>query len=368
MAKDIHKSAFEESTLVKLAIFRDYLKEWLPVFLAARTVYWKKVNVFDFFAGPGKDSTGNNGSPLIIVEELLPHLDLAVSKNLVVSLHFNENDKQKYDELSARILSPEFAPGQYNKIVENLDFKVAFDNWYSKMNDRDTANLLFLDQYGVKHITEDVFKQIIGLKRTDFLFFISSSTIKRFADHPSIQAYFKLDKSEIENIPYHQIHRYMLNYYKSLIPADKQYYLSSFSLRKGSNIYGLIFGSGHPLGMEKFLGTCWNIDPERGEANFDIDNEKINHQQYDLFADGDGIRKPNKVEVFEQDLETHFRNKDFKTTKDIYLYVLSNGFLPRHAKSVIKKMIDNNVIARETYSLSNKLCKPNVLIPTIQYC
>ena len=34
----------------------------------------------------------------------------------------------------------------------------------------------FLDQYGIKHITEDVFNKIINLKQTDFLFFISSVT------------------------------------------------------------------------------------------------------------------------------------------------------------------------------------------------
>ncbi len=368
MAKDLHKAAFEESTLVKLAIFRDYLKEWLPVFLAARNVYWKKVNVFDFFAGPGKDSIGNNGSPLIIVEELLPHLKNASQRNISVSLHFNENDKAKYDELNNRLVSSDFAEGQYNKLVENLDFKLAFDKWFPKMNDSDSANLLFLDQYGVKHITEEVFRQITALKHTDFLFFISSSTIKRFADHPSIQTYFNVDKAEIDDIPYHQIHRYVLSYYKSLIPSDKPYYLSSFSLRKGSNIYGLIFGSGHPLGMEKFLSTCWAIDPERGEANFDIDNENISQHQYDLFAEGDGIRKPNKVEVFEQELEELLRNKYFKTTKEIYLHVLSNGFLPRHAKPVIKKLIESNVLQRAAYTLSSNLCKPNVLIPSINYC
>ncbi len=368
MAKNIHSQPFEESTLAKLAIFRDYLKEWLPVFLAARTVYWQKVNVFDFFAGPGKDSAGRNGSPLIIVEELLPHLESAKQKSITVSLHFNENDKAKYEELTARIFNNEFADGNYNKLIENLDFKVAFDKWYTKMNDGNSANLLFLDQYGVKHITEEVFKKIIDLKHTDFLFFISSSTIKRFADHPSIQNYFNVDKAEIDNIPYDQIHRYVLNYYKSLIPANKKYYLSSFSLRKGSNIYGLIFGSGHPLGMEKFLTTSWNIDPERGEANFDIDNEQINHHQYDLFAAGDGIRKPNKVEVFEQELEDLIRKKNFRTTKDLYLHVLSCGFLPRHAKPVIKKMIDNNVLIKGSYTLSSNLCKPNVFAPNLSYC
>lgn len=50
--------------------------------------------------------------------------------------------------------------------------------------------------------------------------------------------------------------------------------MQHFSIRKENkgNYYGLIFGTGHTLGMEKFLKVCWNHDTFSGEANYNIDN------------------------------------------------------------------------------------------------
>ena len=70
MSRDIHKEAFDEGTQAKLAIFEDYLKEWLPVFLSKRDIFWNTINIFDFFAGPGSDPNGIKGTPLIITSEL----------------------------------------------------------------------------------------------------------------------------------------------------------------------------------------------------------------------------------------------------------------------------------------------------------
>ena len=153
------------------------------------------------------------------------------------------------------------------------DFQTAFDEVYPVMSAADTANLLFMDQYGVCQITEDVFARITKISPTDFLFFVSSSTIRRFADHPAIQKYLGVDEYQMRSADYYDIHRALVGYYRSLLPPNKLYYLAPFSIKEGANIYGLIFGSGHVLGMEKFLYACWNEDPERGEANYDIDHE-----------------------------------------------------------------------------------------------
>lgn len=57
MAKHFHESEFDDGTQVKLAIFRGYIRKWLPVFLTARKSgrNQEQVNLFDFFAGPGTD-------------------------------------------------------------------------------------------------------------------------------------------------------------------------------------------------------------------------------------------------------------------------------------------------------------------------
>src|SRR4051812_14809313 len=69
----------------------------------------------------------------------------------------------------------------------NDDFISIFNQYFDSMNK--TANFLFLDQNGIKQITEDVFSRLISLKQTDFLFFISSSYIKRFSEVDEFRKY-----------------------------------------------------------------------------------------------------------------------------------------------------------------------------------
>lgn len=67
MAKDINKDTFDESTKLKLEIFRECFKEWFPVFLHNKFI--DSVCIFDFFAGSGTDTNGSPGSPLVLLQE-----------------------------------------------------------------------------------------------------------------------------------------------------------------------------------------------------------------------------------------------------------------------------------------------------------
>lgn len=364
MAKDIHTKPFDEGTKAKLSIFKDYLKEWLPVFIAKKEIYWNNINIYDFFAGPGSDLTGIKGTPLIILDELETYLETIYEKKLNVNLYFNEYDSSKYFELIESVNNYNIKDKPYTIEFDNLDFKDAYQKKALSMAKSNVTNLVFLDQNGIKHITEDVFKFLINTKRTDFLFFISSSTVKRFCEHPNIMRHINLSIEEVEKKPYYQIHRLILEYYKSLVPSNKELYLAPFSLMKKPNIYGLIFGSSHVLGIEKFLTTCWKIDKDRGEANFDIDNDKIQEGQFDIFS-GE-LEKPKKVEVFEKELADNIVTGLLKTDKEIYLYTITNGFLPSHAKGVINSLIFSNKIEKTNLNLTSKICKREAKLTSIK--
>ena len=66
------------------------------------------------------------------------------------------------------------------------------------------------------------------------------------------------------------MHTLIKEYYQFLLPKDKDYFLHAFTMKKGSNYYGLIFCSGHSFGMEKFMRVCWKVDPEAGESNCEV--------------------------------------------------------------------------------------------------
>lgn len=354
MKPNLHSKPFDETTKAKLAIFKDYLIEWLPVFTKARTIYWPNINIYDFFAGPGYDSMGTKGTPLIILDELKNHYEAIEKNKLNVNLYFNEFDDEKKAKLVQNALSDEnYLP--FSIRIDGLEFRDSFEKEFLKMGLKGNANLIFLDQYGIKHITDDVFKRIIKLKQTDFLFFISSSTVYRFAQHPSVLQYINIPLNEVMNTPYHKIHNLVLEYFKSLVPEQMQYYLSSFSLKKGSNIYGLIFGSGNVLGIEKFINTCWKLDPERGQANYDIDSEDINANQLDIFTNN--LRKPKRLELFENEIEHKILTKELNSEKDVYMFMILNGFKATHVKPVIKKLIESQRIEKCSLTLTNHVTR-----------
>lgn len=328
--KDLHKEPFDDGTLLKLEIFHKYLKEWLPVFLN-----WRygpiQVNIADFFAGQGKDVNGILGSPLLIIQTLLSHTPEILSKKLKVRVILNELDKEKFRLLHAETKS--FLNKPFELIVENKPFADCFNDHYDKF--LNAANFIFLDQNGIKEITEGIFQRLIKLERTDILFFISSSYIYRFKALKEFRKYLDTNKIAFDESNYHSCHRAVLNFYKQLVGRDREYYLGPFSLKKGSNIYGLIFGSNHTYGIEKFLKICWSLDPQRGEANYDIDSDNINPVTPSLFHQ---YNTPKKVQVFEREMTQYLSLKDSVLLSDVYRTALDKGFQPKHVNKVLKKL------------------------------
>lgn len=349
--KDIFNEPFDEGTLTKLSIYESYLKDWLPVFLAKNEIIWKNIQVFDFCAGQGKDINGVHGSPLITINAINKWSENINHKNLNVRLILNEPNKKYYSHL-LEVIKSEIKP----KVYQTEHFQKTFDELFEKEYDsmKKSANLLFIDQNGIKIITKEVFKKIIDLQSTDFLFFISSSFLKRFGGSKEFQNYLEIDKNDIDKNKYYHIHKTIYNFYKNLIPKGKEYFLAPFSIKKGSNIYGLIYGTNHTLGIEKFLSICWKKDEQRGEANFDIDEENINPNMPRLFAE---YNIPTKIQVFENDLENKILKKEITTNKSMYLYSLSNGFLPKHANKKINEMKSEKKIGFEFITISNNIHK-----------
>ena len=342
MARNFHQNPFDEGTRVKLGLFRDYTREWLPVWLSQASPN-EPITVADFFAGPGKDSEGVAGSPLIVLRELRQSSDLIEEKRAKVRLLLNEASGAKADDLRTTMDSQSIPSSLCSWAVQNLEFEDAFAEVYPKLSDG--PSLLILDQQGMKEVSDEVFKRILSLPRTDFLFFIASSSIRRFESHPYFQKHLKIPKGAITSATFNDTHRAVKQYYRDVATADgDQYFLGSFSIKKGSNIYGLIFGSSHPLGLEKFLRICWKADPERGEANFDIDEDQLDSSAPHLFSEMD---QPRKLTMFQRDVRARILAGKLTTDRDVYLDALQEGFLPAKGKAVLRELLKSGQIRVE---------------------
>lgn len=335
MQRDLHKSGFDQGTLVKLRLYQMYLVEWLPVFLRGRSPV-NTVNIFDFFSGPGKSTTGQKGSPLITLEEVKKYYNDLKNGSVSLTLYFNEYKKDKFKELSKNL--PDDTKLPFSIVKENLDFSEAFNLWLPKM--KNAANLVFLDQNGMKQITKSVFNDLVNTKGVDFLFFISSSFIRRFGDTQEFQRYLGVSKDDVVKGGYGNVHRNITDAYRAFIPSGKEYYLAPFSIKKDANIYGLVFGTGAPLGILKFLTCSWKVDEDTGESNYDIDNDNLdpyrtgNQETLSFMKD----LKATKVTVFEQELKQKILSGAFETDRAILLYALDRGFIGKHISVVIRQL------------------------------
>ncbi len=344
---DLHKKQFDEATQTKLALYGDYVSSWLPVFLNTQMPV-STINIFDFFAGPGRDPNGNPGSPVIALERISGAL-AGKHPNTIppIHLYLNEYDSDKFTKLS-RLSLPSELTERVILHFSNRDFADLFGEWASIMEKPGAANLVFVDQNGVKQMSREVFSRLCLLPKTDFLFFLSSSFISRFREDPNFNKYLPLDQIDKAELTNANAHRMIAEGYRKWIPAERRrkYFLSHFSLKKehSGNIHGLIFGSGSIIGIHKFLELCWEQDKVRGEANFDIDAEGIDASAPHLFPELD---KPNKLQRFETGLNQAILQGVLKTNLDLVYCALLNGFLPRHAKEVVKGMVQRKELPLE---------------------
>ncbi len=338
MAKDINQNPYDEATLTKLEIFEQYLIAWLPVFI--QTPNTDKVMICDFCAGSGYDSIGTPGSPIRILKQIDNFRGQIFQKNFHIDIVFNEATSKKHHELDnaiTELFQEDSWRGKVTLSCHNKDFQQLFCQQYERLKKQ--PNLIFIDQYGVKQVTNEIFQMLIDLNKTDFLFFVSSSAIKRFAETPEFKSLFPdIDPNEIAAAKREDIHRVMLGYYAKKIPEHNPTRLYPFSFEKGVNIYGLIFGSKHPLGVEKFLDLAWGQNAINGEANFDIDDD-LKKQRPTLLDLLPGYERPKtKRELFEDNLVQFIHIRGQVTNRDVYYFTLNHGHPKSHAGKCIKRL------------------------------
>ena len=149
----------------------------------------------------------------------------------------------------------------------------------------------------------------------------------------------KIDMEKVRQNPYKYVHRSILEQLKKRLPQKSKLKLYPFTIKKGANIYGIIFGAKHPLAVDKFLRTAWNKNKINGEANFDIDGDKAKGQ-LDIF----GEKKLTKIELFQSELRQKVLTGELQTNKDVFDYTLEQGHIPQHASNELKQMKKENLI------------------------
>jgi three-Cys-motif partner protein len=333
-SKNLHGKPFDETTIAKLEIFEEYVEAWLPTFVMLNE---PTVCVFDFFAGTGYDKAGIPGSPIRILMIVKKFVTIISQRGTKVKIYLNEYKAVKFDALKSACEKYLDENPDVKAIIEleynNKDFDICFTEWIPLIER--FPSLVFLDQNGIKYLSNKYFHALEKTTKTDFLYFVSSSYFLRFGDREEFKKHFSFDIEKAREDPYALIHRNLIKQLKDNLPSGTTLKLYPFTLKKGSNIHGIIFGAKSPRAVEKFLGVAWARNGVNGDANFDIDDDLSQSKtQYGLFEP----KKPTKIEAFKDQLEQKIKSKSKVTNIEIFLFTLDLGHPPKHAADHLREL------------------------------
>ncbi len=332
-SKNLHDEPFDQGTIAKLEIFEDYAQAWLPTFVMQDTPV---ICIFDFFAGTGYDVNGIPGTPIRLLQKIKEQVIEIFRRKLKVKLYLNEFEPEKKTQKKFALLKSACAEflnenDHVGRAVEILYYNEDFEQLFPKLlpEIQKQPSLVYLDQNGVKFLAKKYLLAFEPLARVDFLYFISSSYIVRFGDTKEFQEHLGIDMEAAKKEQYRHVHRTVTNHLQKQLPAETKLRLYPFSLQKGTNIYGIVFGASHPRAVDKFLSITWNRNATNGEANFDIDDEA----RPTLF--GSGL---TKIESFRERLRKLILDGTISTNADALTYAYAEGHIPAHAAEKLRGM------------------------------
>lgn len=343
--KDLHDEPFDDSTITKLEIFEDYAQAWIPTFVMQGKPV---ICIFDFFAGTGYDKNGIPGSPIRILKKVQEQKGHLFQKNVSVVLYLNEfepgkKQQEKFEQLEKACENFMDADKTLTNKVEIKLFNEGFETLFPKLFEdiEKLPSLVYLDQNGIKYLSDKYLSELEKTQQTDFLYFVSSSYFWRFGDRKEFKRYFDIDVAEAKKHPYNHIHHSLTEQLRNKLPENTNLKLYPFSLKKGkgANIHGVIFGAKHPRAVDKFLTLCWKRNDTNGEANFDI-NEDACKAQLDMFENP----KLTKVESFKRGVRERVLNGSLTNNFDLLAYTYAEGHIGKHASDCLLEMRRNKEI------------------------
>ncbi len=346
--KDLHDKPFDEGTIAKLELFEDYAQAWIPTFVMQNCL---RFCIIDFFAGTGYDINHVPGSPIRLLQKIKDHVEHITERKIKINLYLNEYDKNKFELLKSACIEYLTINSDINSDINNAISLTFFNEDFDKLFPQllpiinQMPSLVYLDQNGIRFLSEKYFLELEKTRQTDILYFVSSSYFWRFGETDGFKVHLDIDMDEAKKNPYKFIHRSIINQIRAKLPTNSSLKLYPFSIKKGPNIHGIIFGASHPRAVDKFLSLSWKRNKTNGEANFDIDDD-LNKSQLDLF---EGI-KLTKIESFQKRLREKILNGEIVDNFDAYDFVLEEGHIGSHAADEIKKMKKEKFINYESTS------------------
>jgi three-Cys-motif partner protein len=340
-----HPSAswnIQPHTEAKHRLLSAYLKAWFPILSLGG---FERVIYVDGFAGPGRYTGGQEGSPLIALRALATQ---RLQLQSTFEFHFVERRRRVVQALEANLAELR----QAGEIPANAEiyvhaektFQVAFDQAIRpKLAQFPRAPAFALvDPFGWTGIPMEIIASLVARPSTEVFVNFMFEEINRFLGHLDQPENFDrlfggVEWRKCKELSGNFRKRCLHDYYRDRLQVKASArYVRSFEMRNERDLadYFLFFATKNVRGLEKMKEAMWRVDPSGGFSFSDATNPN----QVTLFGD-----EPDRV-LLRKLLKQAFGAQKTSVGKIEQFVVEETPFLPSHYKKVLKAMEDEGEI------------------------
>lgn len=156
-----------EQSKVKSTIVSKYFKAWVQIMKRLN-----KIAYVDLFAGPGCYEDGSESTPIIILKQVVR--DPEINQKLVTI--FNDKENKHINSLQKTINTI----SEIKKLIHQprfLNYEVGEEIFKNLQDIREIPSLFFVDPYGYKGLSIDLFGKILSNWGCDCIFFFNYNRI-----------------------------------------------------------------------------------------------------------------------------------------------------------------------------------------------
>ena len=326
----------EAHSRAKHEILKRYLQAWVPIL--GQSAFSELVYI-DGFAGPGRYSKGEDGSPVIALKAALDRPSNIKPK---MTFLFVERDRVRANMLK-QVLGDLTLPGKFSACVAaGSTFEEAvtsFVNSRTRNGQRLPPTFAFIDPFGWSGVPFELVRRILSYPSCEVLITFMYEEINRFLGHPdqvsNFKSFFGSDEWEEikqETDPRRRNRELHDHYLRQLRNCANTRYVRSFEMRNDRDVtdYFLFYATNNLLGLKKMKEAMWKVD-RSGEFKF---SDATDPRQMVLFG-----TEP-RLDVLRDQIIERFRGRE-TTVGEVEEFVVSEtAFRETHYKRQVLKSLE----------------------------
>ena len=324
----------EPHTRAKHEILRRYLQAWTPILTQGG---FPEIMYVDGFAGPGRYSEGEDGSPVIALQVAL---EQRAQIKATLRFVFVEKDDERAGVLREIVDDLETPDNFQIEVNGGETFETAFGRVLDSYQGRQLPpTFAFIDPFGWSGVPFSMIREILSYRSCEVLVNFMYEEINRFLGHPdqerNFDRFFGTDewREGIQLVEPRRRNRFLHDLYvRQLRDAAGVSYVRSFEMRNERDVvdYYLFHATNNILGLKRMKEAMWRVD-ESGEFTF---SDATDPNQAVLFGN-----EP-RFDLLRRQMLAHFGGRDVSVEEIEHFVLTETAFRETHYKRQILRPLE----------------------------